>query len=272
MNHDTLEKLLDCYLADRDDATRLVAADAAEDCGLTAVAEILRSATRGEAVLTTGPHWLGPVTATYVRISGDLRDGLAQMERERFAIYPLVNLPESELYWPEDDSYHGRVRDLSSFRERFSAFARETLSERTAVPLGGLIAAEHVALMIGADDVAAEIRAAIPAAVIGTVRREIAASNRRTAERDRAMRLVSAACDLAGPEAFTLRSVRDRKGYDARTAENILSDDVLCVIVSHKAPTKAGFRFVEKSPIVYYRKSTGGKWGRSVQQRYVLPR
>ncbi len=61
------------------------------------------------------------------------------------------------------------------------------------------------------------------------------------------------------------------KGYDARVAHRILLADptVYVVIVSDTAPTKRNLKYVKKSGVMYYRKSSGGKWGRSVQQRFV---
>lgn len=68
---------------------------------------------------------------------------------------------------------------------------------------------------------------------------------------------------------FTRWTAAATKGHEARQAERFLtaSRSVLVVIFGEDAITKSGLNKAGKdSPILYYRKSSGGRWGRSVQR------
>jgi hypothetical protein len=83
---------------------------------------------------------------------------------------------------------------------------------------------------------------------------------------------------------FTRNSVAGIKGYDARKAEELFRQFpyVSAVIVSDLAVSKRaegadlvwrkGTLRTTDSGILYYRKSSGGKWGRSVQLELLIPR
>jgi hypothetical protein len=62
------------------------------------------------------------------------------------------------------------------------------------------------------------------------------------------------------------------KGYDARLAARLLAQNpnLSHVVVSHDAPTRSGYRIVQTSTVLYYRKSTGGSWARSSQRLAVV--
>lgn len=83
---------------------------------------------------------------------------------------------------------------------------------------------------------------------------------------------------------FHRTSVAGIKGYDARKAEQLLRQfpNVSAVIVSEVAVSKRiegadlvwrkGTLRTTDSGTLYYRKSSGGKWGRSVQVELLIPR
>jgi len=72
---------------------------------------------------------------------------------------------------------------------------------------------------------------------------------------------------LREDQVFTLGTAMAAKGHAARTAERHLGrgDAVQVVIYADAAITKTGLRQVGNGPILYYRQSSGGKWGRSAQ-------
>lgn len=79
---------------------------------------------------------------------------------------------------------------------------------------------------------------------------------------------------MIGNDAWTREEcdpANGAKGYDAGVARKIFLNNpgVYVVIVSGTAPTHRGLKYTGKSSVVYYRKSSGGKWGRSVQKRFV---
>ena len=57
------------------------------------------------------------------------------------------------------------------------------------------------------------------------------------------------------------------------TTADALRTKPLVVVISDRAPTQRGFAYAggrdRTGPVMYYRKSSGGKWGRSVQYRPV---
>lgn len=79
--------------------------------------------------------------------------------------------------------------------------------------------------------------------------------------------LVSAGFDA--DRVYTLGLAKAAKGYEARNAERLLDGrcaGLLVVVYGDEAITKTGLKKAGKdSPILYYRKSSGGKWGRSAQ-------
>lgn len=72
---------------------------------------------------------------------------------------------------------------------------------------------------------------------------------------------------LREDQVFTLGTAKVTKGYGARQAEGVLTakPEILVMIYADTAITKTGLKKVGNGPILYHRKSSGGKWGRSVQ-------
>lgn len=70
---------------------------------------------------------------------------------------------------------------------------------------------------------------------------------------------------------FTLGTATAASGYGARAAERYLAANptVLVYVYDDTAITKTGFAKSPNGPIVYHRKSSGGKWSRSVQMHRV---
>lgn len=88
--------------------------------------------------------------------------------------------------------------------------------------------------------------------------------------------LVAAAARLAGSSGWTPADVADltgvAAGYDAKLAARLLTyPGVKLAVIGTAAPTRCGWRLVKKSPVLYYRKSSSGRWGRSAKTCYVLP-
>lgn len=81
----------------------------------------------------------------------------------------------------------------------------------------------------------------------------------------------AAVAAIAGDDGYTRQRARQSKGYDATQARRLFDSDpsLRLVVVSGVAPTHRGLEYVGRSSVMYYRKSSGGKWGRSVQQRFV---
>lgn len=107
------------------------------------------------------------------------------------------------------------------------------------------------------------------------VRREVAA---------KALRAEVIAAGFASSRVYTLGTARTAKGPEARTAERLLTRTpgeiaadaargrrpLLVVVFGDDAVTKTGLRKgADDSSLMYYRKSSGGKWGRSVQTHRV---
>jgi len=95
-----------------------------------------------------------------------------------------------------------------------------------------------------------------------------AAEIRREAEAlDLRAAILTAKVWLREDQVFTLGTARAAKGHAARTAERHLGRDdaALVVIYADVAVTKTGLRKVGNGPILYYRQSSSGTWGRSAQ-------
>lgn len=83
-------------------------------------------------------------------------------------------------------------------------------------------------------------------------------------------------------QAYTRSSPDINKSYNARKARELLGryPQAEAVIVSDDAPTKRGLTKIKSgnrgigesvSKVLYYRKSSGGKWGRSAELTWVKP-
>lgn len=86
-----------------------------------------------------------------------------------------------------------------------------------------------------------------------------------------ALRAKVLAAGLYADAVFTLGTAKAQNGYAARTAEAYLTKhpEVLVYIYRDAAITKTGLTKSANGPIMYHRKSSGGKWGRSVQMHRV---
>lgn len=84
-------------------------------------------------------------------------------------------------------------------------------------------------------------------------------------------KLVKGIIWLGESAVFTLGTAKGAKGYAARTAEAYLMShpDVLVYVYRDTAITKTPFRRDASGKIMYHRKSSGGKWSRSVQMHRV---
>lgn len=91
----------------------------------------------------------------------------------------------------------------------------------------------------------------------------------------RTIRLTVALRDRGVPagEIWTLERAAAEKGHAARTAEQILrGGKVLVVIYTDESLTASGLLAVKTSrqtEVIHYRKSSGGRWGRSVARTYL---
>ena len=78
--------------------------------------------------------------------------------------------------------------------------------------------------------------------------------------------------DLSG--VYTRESAADADGYNGRVARDLFArkPNLLLVIVTDDAVTSRGLRKTGRKdvPVWYYRKSSGGRYGRSVQSTGVV--
>jgi uncharacterized protein (TIGR02996 family) len=84
-------------------------------------------------------------------------------------------------------------------------------------------------------------------------------------------KLVKGIIWLGASAVYTLGTAKAAKGYAARAAEAYLTNhpDMLVYVYHDTAITKTPFRKDAAGKIMYHRKSSGGKWARSVQMHRV---
>lgn len=110
-------------------------------------------------------------------------------------------------------------------------------------------------------------------ATAATIRSEIEAKEMAAIRRDAEAVELREAIIAKLPEAIvhTLYTAKAAKGYAARQAEQYLSDhpEILVYVYSDVAITKSGLSRNSRGSAMYHRKSSGGKWARSVQMHRV---
>lgn len=84
-------------------------------------------------------------------------------------------------------------------------------------------------------------------------------------------KLVDGIVWMPASAVYTLGTAKAAKGYAARAAEAYLTRNpsVLVYVYHDTAITKTPFRKDAGGKIMYHRKSSGGKWSRSVQMHRV---
>lgn len=142
------------------------------------------------------------------------------------------------------------------------------------------LACRDFLLLLGHDDLARQAQELVVARTEGALWNrayDAEVARRKQAAKDAAEApLVAAAAKLAGSSGWSPADVADlagvAAGYDAKLAARLLAyPGVKLAVIGAAAPTRCGWRIVKKSPVLYYRKSSSGRWGRSAKTCYVLP-